>query len=189
MNAHTAITTQAESQATRWCEPALPSKLSRLVDQKLTFSDWPVVGPKSAQALRDYIAACEPPVATPVQINRMITRVANMMPSPRGLTDDESDERMATIRHALRHHALPDLHAAFDAILRTCRFFPTIAEIEALIAPVRGRRMARANRARLLVLKHEREWLPPVEEFATPAEIEEVRAAGVAAILAMKAGE
>lgn len=188
MNAQTAITTQTEGQLIRWCEPGLPSKLSTLLDQKLTFTDLPVIGPVSAQALRDYVAACVPPVATPVQINRMITRVANMMPSPRGMTDDESDERMATIRHALRHHALPDLHAVFDAILRTCRFFPTIAEIEALIAPIRARRMARVNRAELLVMKHERQWSAPVTDIVPPAELADLRAKVAASFTAGEMG-
>jgi hypothetical protein len=142
----------------------------------MTFTDLPVIGPVSAQALRDYVAACQPPLATPVQINRMITRVANMMPSPRGLTDDEGDERMATIRQALSRHALPDLHAVFDAILRTCRFFPTIAEIEALIAPIRAKRMARVNRAQSLIMKHEREWVAPVTDIVPVAELADLRA-------------
>ncbi|KAA9019834.1 hypothetical protein [Sphingobium limneticum] len=111
-----------------------------------------------------------------MQINRMITRVANMMPSPRDITDDESEERMATFRQALRHHALPDLHAVFDAILRSCRFFPTIAEIEALIAPIRAKRMVRVNRAKSLILKHEREWRAPANEFATPEDVAAIRA-------------
>lgn len=158
MNAHIAIAGQAAKQPSNWPEPALPPKLSKLVDQKLAFNDLPVIGPISAQALRDYVAACQAAVATPVQINRMMTHVANMMPVPRGMTDDEGAERMAMTRHALREIALPDLHTLFEAILHTCRFFPTVAEIEALIGPIRARRMARANRASLLIMKHDREW-------------------------------
>ncbi|GEM_PF-2098350 len=163
MTAQTAITRRTEAQPIRWSEPALPSKLNSLLDRKLAFNDLPVVGPVSAGHLRDYVAACQPPFALPEQINRMLTRVANMMPSPRGLSVEEADERMATYRRALAIHALPDLHAAFDAILRKCRFFPTVAEIEEIIAPIRAARMARANRAEMILMKHEREWAPPVD--------------------------
>lgn len=166
MTAQTAITTREEAQLIRWSEPDLPSKLNTLLDQKMTFSDMPVVGPVSANQLREYIVACQPPMPAPEQINRMVTRIANMMPSPR-LSDDAdeaermAEERMSTYRRALAAHALPDLHTAFDLILRRCRFFPTIAEVEEIIAPIRAKRMARANRAGMLVMKHEREWREP----------------------------
>lgn len=152
----------------------MPSKLSALLDQRLTLADLPIVGPVSAEQLRTYVEACQPPMPEPDQVNRMLTRLANMMPSPR-LSDDEAAERMATYRRALSSHALPDLYAAFDQILRKCRFFPTIAEIEQIIAPIRAKRMARVNRAGLLLLKHEREWAPPVADVVSIEEVAALR--------------
>ncbi|GLV21980.1 hypothetical protein TomMM35A_18330 [Sphingobium sp. TomMM35A] len=163
MTVQTAIANRTETnQPIRWSEPELPSKLDTLLDQHLTFNDLPVVGPKSAEHLRQYVAACQPPRASEQQVNRMLTRIATMMPSPK-LSNDEAEERMALYRRALSVHALPDLHAAFDAILRKCRFFPTIAEIEEIIAPIRGRRTRRESAARMVLLKHEREWAEPQE--------------------------
>lgn len=161
MNAQTAITARTDAHPIRWSEPELPSKLSMLLDQRLSFNDLPVIGPKGAAHLRSYVASCQPPQALPEHVNRMMTRIANVMPSPRGMTQAEADERMATYRAALSTHALPDLHTAFDAILRQCRFFPTIAEIEVIVAPIRAKRMARVNRAQMLIMKHDREWRPP----------------------------
>ncbi|BBD01881.1 hypothetical protein YGS_C1P3136 [Sphingobium sp. YG1] len=80
------------------------------------------------------------------------------------MTDEEAAERMTMMRHALRSLAATDLKAVFDAILRTCRFFPTVAEIEQISAPIRARRMARANRAEMLVMKHDREWQQPLRD-------------------------
>ncbi|WP_416463985.1 hypothetical protein [Sphingomonas sp. VDB2] len=132
-----------------------------LLDRPAGLNDLPIVGPVSAGQLRAYVAACRPPHATEYQVNQMMTRVANMMPSPRGLTQEQAEERMMLYRRTLSSHALPDLQAAFDVILRRCRFFPTVAEIEEIVAPIRAKRMARANRAELLILKHEREWREP----------------------------
>lgn len=136
----------------------------------------PVIGPVSAAALRDYVAACQPPLADEQQVGRVMTRIANMLPSPRGLGDGEADERMATYRRALSRHALADLHAAYVAILRQCRFFPTIAEVEAIIAPIRAKRMARVHRAEMLIMKHDREWAAPVTDTVTAEEIAALRA-------------
>lgn len=135
----------------------------------------PVVGPTTAGLLREYVATCQPPMPTPYHINRMLTRIANMVPSPR-LSDEEAEERMNTYRRALATHALPDLHAAFDQILRKCRFFPTVAEIEEIIAPIRARRMARVNRAQSLIMKHEREWSTPVADVVSIDDVAQLRA-------------
>lgn len=163
MTAQTAITTKTEtSQPIRWSEPALPEKLNMLLEENRTFTDLPVVGPVSAGHLREYIAACQPPRASEQQVNRMMTRIAVMMPSP-NITKKEADERMALYCRALSVHALPDLHAAFDVIVRTCRFFPTVAEIEKIVAPIKGRRTRRESTARMVLLKHEREWTEPQE--------------------------
>ena len=166
MNAQTAITKRPEVQPIRWSEPALPSKLSALLDQRRTFTDLPVIGPVSAGHLRAYVASCQPPQPEPEQVNRMLTRMANNLAAPRLSDDPEEAERMAhdrleTCRRILCRHAVPDLHDAYDAILLRCRFFPTIAEIEEIIAPIRAKRMARANRADMLIMKHEREWKEP----------------------------
>jgi hypothetical protein len=180
MNGTTAIANRTEAPPTRWSEPALPSKVSALLDQNSRFADMPIIGPVTAGQLRAYVESCRPPMPTAEQVNSMVTRLANMMPSPRLSDDaDEADrmavERMATYRRALASHALPDLHAAFDQILRKCRFFPTIAEMEAIIAPIRAKRTARASRAQSLIMKHEREWSPPAANVVSIEEVAQLR--------------
>ncbi|MCK0531466.1 hypothetical protein [Sphingobium agri] len=165
MTAQTAITARTEtSPPIRWSEPSLPAKLDALLEENRSFTDLPVVGPVSAAHLREYVASCQPPMPAREQIERMIGRIAVMMPSPK-LTDKEAAERLSLYGRALSVHALPDLHAAFDVIVRTCRFFPTVAEIEAIIAPIKGRRTRREGTARMILLKHEREWSEPQENL------------------------
>ncbi len=187
MTAQTAITARTEpNHQIRWYEPSLPPKLDALLEENRTFTDLPIVGPVSAGHLRAYIAACQPPMPERKQIERMIGRIAVMMPSP-NITKQEAEERLDLYCRALGVHALPDLHAAFDVIVRTCRFFPTVAEIEKIIAPIKGRRTRREGTARMILLKHEREWSEPKEMLTE----EEARLLGgiLADPMGHKAGE
>lgn len=129
----------------------------------------PVIGPKSAGELREFIAAPLPPTARRDQVETMLAKLSVALPKSQS-SEAEIRERLELYWTALKHHALVDLHQAFGELLRSCRFFPTIAEIEAVIAPIRGRRCGRIAQARLLVLKHEHEWKAPIpdEDKADP---------------------
>lgn len=150
------------TSVTRWSEPSLPDKLSAVVDMGLNLSEMPVVGPISAGHLRTYIEASTPPAPQIGQIETMLAKLSIALPKKQ-VSDQEANERLDLYWQALRAHALPDLQQAFMVLLRTCRFFPTIAEIEDAVKAIRGPRARRLSAARLLLLKHEREWKPTGE--------------------------
>ena len=123
----------------------------------------PVIGPKTACQLREYANQPEPPLVRRDQVEVMLAKLSMALPKAQS-SEAETTERLDIYWQALKHHALPDLHQGFAALLRKCRFFPTIAEIEEVLEPIRGQRLGRTAQARLLVLKHEREWSPPLDE-------------------------
>ena len=169
-----AISPAADQFVRQWQEPSLPEKLDALLDQRIMLPDMPVIGPKSAAYLREYIAACTPPAPTEDEFENMIGELSLVMVMPQASEVGE-DARLEIYWRALSGHALPDLFAAFDQILRKCRFFPTIAEIEQIIAPIRAKRMARVNRAGLLLMKHEREWAPPAADVVSMEDVAALR--------------
>lgn len=136
----------------------------------MTFAQMPVIGERSANTLRDYVAGLAPPISQVQDIENMLGKLSIAMPKV-AMSDAEAAERMELYCQALRHHALPDLHAAFGSILRKYKFFPTISEIEDVIRPVRARRIAKQNRAEMLIMKHEREWSPPATDLADETEV------------------
>lgn len=141
----------------------MPDKLSELVERKMTLSDMPVIGPVSADHLRAFVAASTPPAPEIEQVETMLAKLSLALPKAKA-SDIEADERINIYWAELKTYALPDLQRAFSVLLRICTFFPTIAEIEAAVAPIRAKRMARANRADMLIMKHEREWQPPLAD-------------------------
>jgi len=170
MNAVTSINPQTTKSVTQWREPSLPAKLNDLLDQRLTLADMPVIGPKSAAAFREYVADCVPPSPRIDQVENMLGKLSIVMPKAQA-SEAEASKRLDIYWQALRSHALPDLQAVFAVLLRTCKFFPSIAEIEYAIKPIRAKRMARVNRAEMLVMKHEREWSPAPAELADQRDV------------------
>lgn len=120
----------------------------------------PVVGPVSAQHLRSFVAASAPPLPEIDQVETMLAKLSLALPKAKA-SDVEADERLNIYWAELKSYALPDLQRAYSVLLQNCTFFPTIAEIEAAVAPIRAKRMARVNRADMLIMKHEREWKEP----------------------------
>ncbi|MEO7469813.1 MAG: hypothetical protein ABIV36_22620 [Sphingobium limneticum] len=126
----------------------------------MSLSEMPVVGPVTAQHLRHFVSASVPPSPEIEQVETMLAKLSVALPKAKS-SDIEADERIDIYWTVLKGYALPDLQAAYRVLLLTCEFFPTIAEIEAAVAPIRAKRMARANRADMLIMKHEQEWRPP----------------------------
>lgn len=172
MNAIAPVNQQTTKSVIQWSEQSLPDKLSALLDEGLSLKHMPVIGPKTAGQLREYIAQPEPPLVSEGQVENMIGKLSMALPKAQ-VSDAEAKERLAIYWQALKHHALADLHQAFAILLRKCRFFPTIAEIEEVVNPIRYKRIGRMAQARLLVLKHEHEWSPPLDESdrADPVEV------------------
>lgn len=174
MNAVTTIDQSAKRSVTQWLELSLPDKLSALLDEGSSMKDMPVIGPKTAGQLREYIDQPEPPSIRRDQVEVMLAKLSMALPKAQA-SEAETAERLDIYWQALQHHAVPDLHQAFALLLRKCRFFPTIAEIEEVVNPIRFKRIGRMAQARLLVLKHEHEWTPPLDE-TDRADPEEVKA-------------
>lgn len=131
----------------------------------MMFDDMPVVGPVTAECLRQYLAHSEPPRPTQDELENMLARLAVVLKDGK-LSADEAHIRLDIYWKALRDLPLASLHVAFRKLVETATFFPSIAEIrEAARGGAVGRFTARRNTARVLVLKHERQWTPPVEEI------------------------
>lgn len=145
--------------------PSLDVKLSEL----LLSSDSPVVGPKSAVALRAFAAEPEPPLAERDQVDVMIGKLALATAQPK-VSDAEAGERLNLYWRALGDIPLEDLRQAFDQLLRTATFLPTPAEVRKAAMQQTGKRLYAKSRARYLAWKHDTEWRP-AEDTIPPEEL------------------
>ncbi len=143
----------------------LPERLSEL----LLSGDSPVVGPKTAQALRRFAAEPEPAMVTHSEVAEIIGGLA-MATAQAKISDTEADAKIEMYWIALRDLPGADLRAAFVELLRTATFLPTPAEVRtAALRRGAARRYAK-SRASHLAWKHEREWKPE-GELIDPAEV------------------
>ena len=134
---------------------SLNAKLSELVLSSAS----PVVGPKSASALRAFAAEPEPPLAERDQMDVMIAKLAMATAQPR-VSDAEAGERLNLYWRALGDIPLIDLRQAFDDLLRSATFLPTPAEVRKAAMRYTGKRLYAKSRARYLAWKHDTEWEP-----------------------------
>lgn len=145
----------------RLCAPSLPTeKLERLVNG----SDNPVVGPKTALALGEFANLPEPPFATEGDIGEMVAMLSMGKPK-RPMTDEEAKANLIQYKQILTGARKADLDAAYEELLRTKTFMPTVAEVYECVKGFEARRRFRKSRARHLVALHEREWAPPIEKM------------------------
>jgi hypothetical protein len=136
----------------------LSEKLSTLV----LSGDNPVVGPRTASALRAFAAEPEPPLAERSQVDVMISKLAIATAQPK-VSPKEAAERLNLYWRALGDLPLVDLGQAFDDLLRASTFLPTPAEVRKAAMHHTSRRRYAKSRARHLVWKHEREWKPSAD--------------------------
>lgn len=116
--------------------------------------------PRHRAALQAFVDAhAGIPMPGPDDVDGMLTRLAIAL--PRSKTDmATADAKLDIYGEALDDVALPDLQAACAALIRTARFFPTVAEIRAAAAPTAQRRAWMLSRARMLIWRHDRHWRP-----------------------------
>lgn len=138
---------------------SLDAKLSELVLSSAS----PVVGPKSANALRAFAAEPEPQLAERDQVDVMIGKLALATAQPK-VSDEEAGERLNLYWRALGDIPLEDLRRAFDDLLRSSTFLPTPAEVRKAAMKHAGRRLYAKSRARFLAWKHDTEWQPTGEQ-------------------------
>jgi hypothetical protein len=162
---HLATTTGAQTVTTSetpWSAPSLPQKLQDLLETPGNILDLPAVGPVSANALREYLAAPPPPLPERGHVNKMLGELSIALPKAQS-SDTEAAARLEIYWKTLRTIPLHDLRFAYQKLIRESRFFPSVADIIAAAAPSRNRRDWLWSRAKFLVLKHEREWRPEPE--------------------------
>lgn len=163
------IVPSQQNQLTQWCEPSLPAKLNEL----LMGNDLPTIGPKSAETLQQYVDAPRPPMPEREQVEVMIAKLALATASQKRSQEEET-ERLELYWMALRIYPLIDLRSAFIKLLRTCKFMPTPAEIDALVQQEGYDRRRKVNRAKHLLMIHHRDYTPP-QEYVTAEELAELR--------------
>ena len=156
-----ATTAQATNLSTPSFEPPLSDKLSAL----LTALDSPVVGPITATALREWLAAprIDPDLPTAERVENMIARLS-LATKERAVSEREAKERLDLYWRALRDVPLIDLGRAFDDILKLATFMPTPAEVRSKAARYTALRSYRHSRAKHLVWLHNTRWTPPTPE-------------------------
>jgi len=151
----------------------LSDKLTALV----LGSDSPVVGPVSAQALREYSEQPEPPLADREQIETMIGKLA-IATAQQKTSQQEAGERVELYWLALRDLPVDDLRAAFLDLVKTATFLPTPAEVRTAALSRGSTRRHAKSRARYLAWLHDRDWKPPVTEFVDAAAVHALLAHG-----------
>lgn len=142
-------------------EPPLPAGLAAALNSRQSVLELKVPGPVSRAALQAYVDGALPPLAHEEEIDTIVAGLAIALPRKKdsAQTDGAKLDIYAT---ALADVPLVDLNAAADTLIKTARFFPTVAEIRAAAAKAGGPRTARIARAELMILRHDRDWVPPI---------------------------
>lgn len=113
-------------------------------------------------ALQAYVDAARPPLADEEEIDTIISGLAVALPRAKG-DGAVAEAKLDIYASALADIPLVDLRAGADHLINTARFFPTVSEIRAAAARTRGKRTARIARAEMMMLRHDREWVPPYD--------------------------
>lgn len=122
----------------------------------------PVVGPKSAAALKEFVEHPHPPLATEDWIEKQIV-VLSVKPQ-RGRGAVEAKLLIDTYVPIMAEHSRVDLGYAIGRLMRENKWFPDISEIVELATYAKGQREFRRIQAQVLLTKHNQEWTPPIPE-------------------------
>lgn len=165
-----------QSRVTRWSAPLLDEKLSGLLASFRGFRDAPVVGPKAATALQQFLDnGNEAPLPSRDDLESMLGLLAAVKRS-RNASDAEAEGQLDQYWLGLRDVPLDDLRHAYEALLKSSPWFPDISEIReaAQSGPVAKHRRRRII-AQAIISKHKAEWRPPVEPIS-PEQFAQVKA-------------
>ncbi len=148
-----------------FCEPPLPAGLAVALDSSTSVLELKVCGPASRAALQAYIEGATPPLPTDEDVDTIVAGLAVAL--PRKQNDGAAAEaKLEIYAQALADIPMVDLQAASDLLIKTARFFPTVAEIRKAALVTMGPRHSRIARARLMILRHDREWVAPDEPMS-----------------------
>lgn len=150
--------------------PRLSEKLAALLKSQ----DNPIIGPKTATELRNWLTAQpEPAMATTDDVDEHVTALSLVLKERPGTTKLEAGARLDLYARALKGVAKADLARGTDDLLRTMTFMPTPAEVLKAANKYAARREFAHFRARQLIRDHEAKWKPPLrpEDMASPEEV------------------
>lgn len=122
-----------------------------------------VPGPASRAVLQAYVDGARPPLADEEEIDTIVARLAIVLPRKRDEPGVDG-AKLDIYASALSDLPLIDLRAASDWLINNAGFFPSVAEIRTAVAKVAGPRTARIARAELMILRHDRDWTPPIAD-------------------------
>lgn len=146
---------------TKYCEPPLPAALAAALDSRESVLELKVPGPVSRAALQAYVDGARPPLADEEEIDTIISGLAVALRRPKG-DNGVAEVKLDIYASALADIPMVDLCAASDILIKTEIFFPTVAEIRAAAARAAGPRSRRIARARVMIVRHDRDWTPSV---------------------------
>jgi hypothetical protein len=161
--------------ATRYSGLALSAKLQGIVDRTRSFSDIPIVGPKTAQEARAALREFETHESGTGedQVERLMLKLATVFPNTHGGIA-QAAEKMRLYAELLQDIPYDILSAAFRSCALKHKFFPTVAEIREEALPAMHKRLWPVTVLRELVRRHERDWTPPIKNPMDPVEVKAV---------------
>lgn len=128
----------------------------------MSMNEMPVIGPKSAAELQSFIDHPEPPPAEVTWIRKQIGLLSQKPSRRMGTLDAEMI--VETFERLLKGYSRADLGYAFGQIMRKSKWFPDVADVIEYADYSVTQRSTKRVRAKMLIMKHERDWTPPIPE-------------------------
>lgn len=178
----TAVATRSASPETTNRNLAIPTSRQPLNDKLtalLRSNEMPTLGPKSAEALRQWVSSRPTlPTATMDDVERQVTVLSAGLKERAGTTTKDASLKFELFYRVLSDIPLVDLLKGVDDLLRVTTFMPAPAELRAAAYRYTARREHAYFRARDLVRHHERHYSAPVadEDRVKPEEIDAIKA-------------
>lgn len=138
----------------------------------MTYSSLPVIGPRGAAEVRTFLATPEPPRVEQKTIDQLIALLSTALPRRR-TSSMEANALLEQYWLGLKDLPHDSIDHAHGVILREDDWFPTVKRIrEAAATSPAVRHAVRRNVAKILLMKHQQEYQPPIapDELCTPDE-------------------
>lgn len=161
MNALTKV-----NQETRLCVQPLPAPLEDILQRvallRPTYSDLPLITPDERKLIPAALEAVEATLegSTPEHISKCLGTVSFALPSR--MTDMDAAARLEVYIETLGDIPPDVLGEACVEAVKTCKFFPKVAELRELSAKGMLTRRWRKYTLEWLARKHDEEWAEPV---------------------------
>jgi hypothetical protein len=150
--------------------------LQKLVSSPSSYESFPIVGPKTAAELAEYVKHPEPPLAERTWIEEQLFTFK--IKPHKAKSDLDWDLLLRVNLAALSDFSRVDLGYAFGRLMRENKFFPDVSEIVTLAKYAQWQREFRKHQANALIMKHNHLWREPIPEdqLCTPEDIARIKA-------------